>query len=365
MRIKWAVMAGVFMASVSMASLVTTNTAFAQSLSVDPRYIQMLAKDAEQAVDHPLTRRYTGAGLVGQTVKAFDEISLPSGPSEGATYDSNRRYTKVEPLSGKVTRTIHLAPQGRSSLEVFVNYREELLSKGFQPVFECARDACGDSFVLLKYTWQNKETQIQGETYEQIRNLTLGAMFDDVIDQRYTLMKRSAPEGDTWVAVLAAQNSGGSFGTYSDLIRNRISVLTEIVEPRALERRMTTVSAAEIGNKLASEGRAVFYNILFDFDKADLKPEARPQLAEMAALLKSNPSLKVFIIGHTDSKGGLDYNVGLSGRRATAVVGALARDHGIAAARLTARGLGPLAPVATNRTDEGREKNRRVEMVEQ
>jgi outer membrane protein OmpA-like peptidoglycan-associated protein len=339
--------------------------AFAQTPNVDPAYLRMLAQDAKGAADHPLTRRYEGANLVGQSVKAFDEIALPSGPAEGKTYDDKRRYTKTEKLAGKVTRSLHLAPQGRSSLEVFVNYRDELAAKGFQPVFECARETCGESFTILKYWWQRKESQIQGQGYEQTRNQTLGAMFDSVIDPRYALMRKSAPEGDTWVAVFAAQNSGGSFGSFSDLIRNRVSVLTEVVEPRALERRMETVSAAEIGNKLASEGRAVFYNILFDFDKAELKPESRPQLAEMAALLKSNPSLRVFIIGHTDNKGGLDYNVGLSGRRAAAVAGALAKEHGIAAARLVTRGLGPLAPVATNRTEDGQAKNRRVEMVEQ
>jgi outer membrane protein OmpA-like peptidoglycan-associated protein len=128
---------------------------------------------------------------------------------------------------------------------------------------------------------------------------------------------------------------------------------------------MVTISAAEIGGKLASEGRAVFHNILFDFDKADLKPESSPQLAEMAGFLKVNPQAKVFIIGHTDNKGGLDYNLGLSGRRATAVANALAAQHGIDARRLTPRGLGPLAPIATNRTEDGKAKNRRVEMVEQ
>ncbi len=66
---------------------------------------------------------------------------------------------------------------------------------------------------------------------------------------------------------------------------------------------METVSAAEIGNKLASEGRAVFYNILFDFDKADLKPESRPQIAGNGCAAARKPNLRVFIIGHTDNKG--------------------------------------------------------------
>lgn len=75
--------------------------------------------------------------------------------------------------------------------------------------------------------------------------------------------------------------------------------------------------------------------------------------------------MRVFIIGHTDNKGALDYNLGLSDRRADAVVKALAARHGIDPKRMTPRGLGPLAPVATNRTDEGRSKNRRVELVEE
>ncbi|MGL4729026.1 MAG: OmpA family protein [Bosea sp. (in: a-proteobacteria)] len=340
-------------------------TGSAQAQPLDPEHREAMTKDAPASADPSLTGRYVGATILGQTVKAFDEISLPAGLAEGETYDSERKYTKIETLTGKITRSVYVAPPQRSSLEVFTNYREALAAKGFQPVFACSGDACGVSFNNLKYNWARKETQVSSQGYDQIRSLLLEAVFDSVITPRYVLMRKDGPEGATHVAVYAALNSGGSMGTYSDLLNDRVSVLTEIVEPRALERRMETVSSAEIGNKLASEGKAVFYNILFDFDKADLKPDSRPQLAEMAVLLKANASLKVFIIGHTDNKGGLDYNVGLSGRRAAAVAGALTKDHGIAAARLSTRGLGPLAPVATNRTEDGREKNRRVEMVEQ
>lgn len=331
----------------------------------DPAYVAMLAKDAPKSADHPLTRRYQGANLVGQNVKAFDEITLPSGPATGKTYDSAKRYSKVETLSGKVTRTVHLSPTGRSSLEVFVNYRDELAAKGFEAVYECAREACGESFTVLKYDWQRKETQIAGEGYEQTRNLTLQAMFSGAQDPRYALMKKASADGDIFVAVFAALNKGGSFGSFSELIADRVGVLTEVVEPRGLEKRMVTISAAEIGGKLASEGRAIFHNILFDFDKADIKPESAPQLAEMAGFLKANPQAKVFVVGHTDNKGGLDYNLALSGRRATAVANALATQFGVDAKRLTPRGLGPLAPIATNRTEDGQAKNRRVEMVEQ
>jgi outer membrane protein OmpA-like peptidoglycan-associated protein len=83
----------------------------------------------------------------------------------------------------------------------------------------------------------------------------------------------------------------------------------------------------------------------------------------MAKLLKSDAKVKVYITGHTDNKGGLDYNLGLSDKRAKAVVAALVSKYGIEAARLTPKGLGPLAPIASNATEDGQAKNRRVEMV--
>jgi flagellar motor protein MotB len=74
------------------------------------------------------------------------------------------------------------------------------------------------------------------------------------------------------------------------------------------------------------------------------------------------PGLRVLIVGHTDSQGGLDYNVDLSRRRAASVIGALSA-RGILANRLTPQGVGMAAPVSTNDTDDGRARNRRVEMV--
>ncbi len=84
----------------------------------------------------------------------------------------------------------------------------------------------------------------------------------------------------------------------------------------------------------------------------------------MAKLLKAFPDLRVLIVGHTDSTGDREYNMGLSRRRAEAVVKSLRDHYGIAASRLIPAGVGMLAPVASNRTEEGRAKNRRVELVE-
>lgn len=110
-------------------------------------------------------------------------------------------------------------------------------------------------------------------------------------------------------------------------------------------------------------------DVLFDFDKADLKPEARPQLEKVASLLKSSPKASATIEGHTDAKGDDAYNQKLSERRAESVRKWLA-DNGVAG-KLAARGYGKKKPVAPNTTPdgkdspEGRQKNRRVEIVVQ
>jgi OOP family OmpA-OmpF porin len=102
--------------------------------------------------------------------------------------------------------------------------------------------------------------------------------------------------------------------------------------------------------------------VYFDFDKATLRPEGIAVLNEAAALLKTNDRVVVEVAGHTDSVGSEEYNQGLSERRANTVRDYLV-SQGITATRLTARGYGEVQPVATNDTDEGRQLNRRVELI--
>jgi len=107
------------------------------------------------------------------------------------------------------------------------------------------------------------------------------------------------------------------------------------------------------------------YGIYFDTAKADVKPDSKVQLDEMAKLLTTQKSLEVYIVGHTDNQGSLDANLSLSQKRADAIVAALAKEYKIDAKRMQARGAASFSPVASNSSDAGRARNRRVELVEQ
>lgn len=324
-----------------------------------------MQKDQAGARDFAPAGRYDGAHLLAQAIKAFDELSLPAGPATKDAANSSPHFATVVTARGRVTRTLYIAPPGRSTLEIIANHTDALRGAGFAVAFECGGDACGDGFARLKYDSGNHDQRIAVEKASQLRNFLVDAMLEYVKDVHYALLKKTDANGDTYVGIYAAQMTGGSHGDSSDALAGSEGVLIEAVEPKAMEQKIVTVTANEIDAKLASEGRAVFYGLYFDFDSAAIKPESEPQLAEMAKFLSSQPSSRVFIVGHTDNQGKLDYNITLSQKRAEAVSAALATRYHVDTRRMTPRGLGPLAPIAENRDDTGRAKNRRVEMVEQ
>lgn len=123
--------------------------------------------------------------------------------------------------------------------------------------------------------------------------------------------------------------------------------------------------AAALGSGLDATGHIAVYGIYFDSGKAAIKPESAQAIAEIAKLLNGEPGLNLYVVGHTDNQGSVESNLTLSQQRAEAILQALVRDHGIAAGRLRAFGCGLFAPVASNETEDGRAKNRRVELVKQ
>ncbi len=123
--------------------------------------------------------------------------------------------------------------------------------------------------------------------------------------------------------------------------------------------------AKSMAADISTSGKVAIYGIYFDFNKADVKPESESTLKEITKLLQQDAKLKLYVVGHTDNVGGLDYNMKLSQQRAEAVVKELVSKYKVDGSRLKALGVGPAAPVTSNETEEGSAKNRRVELVKQ
>jgi len=165
----------------------------------------------------------------------------------------------------------------------------------------------------------------------------------------YCIIRVIKDDKEVWAEVSGANN-----GMYN----------VHIIE-KQLMKQDVVANADALSGSIKETGRVAVYGIYFDTGKADLKPESEPALAEIVKMLKADPNLKIFVVGHTDTMGQFASNVKLSQDRAASVVNALVSKHLISAARLTPFGAGPTSPVASNKTDEGKAKNRRVELVSQ
>jgi len=338
---------------------------------VDPRFAKELVVDSPGSKDL-LIPRYASSFVLAQVTKDFDELSLPLGKATGTSFSSDAgkklRYENSRAIEGRVIRTIYIVPEGRSTLEVVRNYSSALEAKGAKALFQCGRLECGEEFHKLHAGGGRVITPEPGAVTRERRSLASNALeyVDPAGDQRLWVGQWTRPgQGDLYVTVYAATQTGGSLGDVSAALKGRVLAMVEVLETKAMETNLTFLSSDEMGSTLSKTGRVALYGITFDFDQADIRSESDKQLQEMAALLKANTATSVFIVGHTDNKGALAYNLDLSQRRAEAVAKALTTRFAIAATRMTARGVGPLSPVSPNDGESNQAKNRRVELVKQ
>lgn len=176
--------------------------------------------------------------------------------------------------------------------------------------------------------------------------LSKGGSLISQSNSRTLLHLKSAGES-WWIEVQSDQSGTFSVTCLKEESMNQYIVLT----------------SEDIEREVKSTGKVAFYGIYFDTDRAEINPESKETLAQMAKYLKANPSIQVYIVGHTDNTGSMEHNQQLSEKRAEAVVQALILDYQISKNQLKSYGIASLSPVSTNATEEGKSKNRRVEMV--
>jgi outer membrane protein OmpA-like peptidoglycan-associated protein len=307
--------------------------------------LAVFAADAPGSKDHPLLTRYPGSSITWYDTQEHEPYKIATGPVTG--YRKIDQWTEV---SGKITRINYTLAGARGFYEVYANYLNALKRADFKILAE--------GF--------DKASSPQGRIGQR-GFLTVHYAANPIPPGKSTLLQGSATAGGTGYFAAKLDRPGGAVyvaGGVAQYKQDEIVALIDIIEQRAMEDNLIAVDAAAMSAALEAQGRVALYGIFFDHDKDVVKPESRPALEQIAKLLSMRPALKLLVVVHTDSVGDLEYNIALSISRAKAVVGALARDHRVARERLEAHGVGPLAPAASNQSDAGRAKNRRVELVE-
>lgn len=246
-------------------------------------------------------------------------------------------------LEGAVTRQAWSVEGPASTLQLLAPLRRQVEAAGLRVLFACDTERCG-GFDFRR----------------AVEVLPPPAMFVDLGDFRY-LSAEGAGEG---LSILVSRSGGRGFV--------QVVTVIETMGPPAPVGRLLggqvqgpplPPDAAALGERLETEGRVVLEGLAFGTGASELGPGASATLAPLAAYLNGDPLRRVAIVGHTDAQGTIEGNVALSRRRAQAVAARLSDEFGVDPSQIEAEGMGYLAPLATNLTPEGRERNRRVEAV--
>ncbi|MBN8480181.1 MAG: DUF4892 domain-containing protein [Xanthomonadales bacterium] len=329
--------------------------------------------DAAGSRDHEHLRRFDGSVVLSYSQAAYEAFALPLSPLvhvPGETDAKNNavfRPSSSKPLEGRLTSFVYLLPEGRSTLEIVRNYRDEIVQAGGSALFECSGEDCGGEATYGMFGGGSRTSlamflRAPEKVTDAYRSIAWCARDSKHADQRY--LAAEVPAHGMHVSVHAYRIVAPDAAAPCALLNGRTIAVVDVVDAREREQKMVTVSAREMAGAISSSGSVALYGILFDFNQAGVKPESEPALIEIAKYLGDDPAMKVLIVGHTDGVGSYAFNLDLSQRRAEAVVEALVSRYRIARTRLTPVGVSFASPVASNRSEEGRARNRRVAIVD-
>ena len=254
--------------------------------------------------------------------------------------DGGRDYPGISRMPGYYIEDYRESPFDTFAFTVLENGKEHQVpveGRTFHFRYDVRKDAQPASDLQVVRNFQNAMRAAGGQVLR-----------DTGTQDRETTLRLVKDDREVWVAI----------GT-----RAHGALYLMVVVEKQVMRQEVTLDAKAMGRELGEAGRVALYGLHFDTGRADLRPDSEPALGELAKLLKQNPALHASLVGHTDMVADPALNLKLSQARAQTVVDALVAKYGIDGTRLAAFGAGPYAPVATNRTEEGRAKNRRVELV--
>lgn len=274
-----------------------------------------------------------GASPIKSETTDAGSVRLPSAP-----YSASTPPTEVE---GAVSRTVLRSPGGtRTTLQLLAPLRDQLSAAGYKPVFTCSDRACGGFDFRF-----------------QLDLLPAPDMFVDLGDFRYLLMRRDGADPHT-ASIVTSRSSGAGFVHITLVGDADISDATPSPTP-------TTIPSQTNGliEELTGRGHVTLEDLVFSSGSATLEAGTYDSLTTLADWMAETPGARISLVGHTDSVGSRDANQALSQRRAVSARDRLIEIGGLAPERVEAAGVGYLAPIAPNTTEEGRAANRRVEVI--
>lgn len=294
------------------------------------------------------------ATATGERREALTSYRIPVGPWAAGSIPT-------ELAEGAFDQTAwRIAAPGQTTLQLLRPLRAQLAKAGFDTIFECETAACGG--FDFRYG-----TEVLPEP----------EMHVDLGDFRFLAARRDGADGPDYVTLLVSRSADTGFvqltaigapgiGT-PDLVTSTKSALstpaTPLIPAAPAPAPALAPAASDLGLALAAGTPVILPGLTFASGKADLAPGDYPALADLAAWLAANPDARIDLTGHSDGSGDPVTNTALSSKRAEAIRAKLITSHGIAADRITTRGLGPALPIASNDTAEGRAQNRRVEVT--
>jgi outer membrane protein OmpA-like peptidoglycan-associated protein len=267
--------------------------------------------DLEGAKDHPMVERFPGTVITESVVRDFEEFELPLA-------DEDVEDVKAKHVEGRLTYLRYSLPATASCTQVARNYERAFQKAGLQ-THKGVNGKIHGAFAWYAGKWVSGEGRPNGA------------------------------KGDVYL-FYACEGSGGDTGKLV------------VVEAEAMEQKVG-LDASAMQAEIEKSGHVALHGISFDTGKATITADSATTLQQIADLLSRNGGWKLRIEGHTDDVGKPKDNLTLSRRRADAVRDWLVANAKVAAVRLETNGLGDTKPVAGNESDDGRAKNRRVELV--
>ncbi len=282
---------------------------------------------------------FSGSQLLGLYTADYDQLIVVQ--DNGDT--SKLAHTTVE---GKLASRVYNWPEGKTLVEIRRNYEQVLAQNDFEIVTVIERPK---GLAINQVRGANRGNRINDRAYKPRPQ---GSTLDRVVTfvDHYLLAQRTEQSNQRYVVLLINE-------------RDQLYAIDELVIA-GMQTGMVVITEDALQTGLQQDGKIAIYDIFFATGSASIEDTSNKALDVIGNFLNSNPSINIYVVGHTDDTGSYQSNIRLAEQRADAVAASLISRFGVTAERLRPHGVGPLVPIASNTSDAGRQQNRRVELVQ-